>query len=138
VLSILEESKDASDPAELKKTMDDARSRLAALKADLDQTQSDCDAVMHEMQAMMLAQPVSTAVPTSGQGQGQAVATSGVQDTLPYATSEAEIKDVCGDEVDINSAPRSTYRGQTYYFCSKNDKQRFDRNPERYIKPGSK
>jgi YHS domain-containing protein len=42
---------------------------------------------------------------------------------------------VCGMKVDPANAPaKSEYNGQTYYFCSKECKQRFEAQPERYIK----
>lgn len=32
-----------------------------------------------------------------------------------------------------NAAARSQYRGETFYFCSEDCKQRFDADPERYV-----
>lgn len=49
------------------------------------------------------------------------------------------VKDpVCGMEVDPRTAAgNSEYSGQTYYFCSKGDKEALDKAPERYVgKPG--
>jgi Cu+-exporting ATPase len=41
---------------------------------------------------------------------------------------------VCGMEVNPASAEaQSEYGGQTFYFCSLECKQRFDRDPERFI-----
>lgn len=41
---------------------------------------------------------------------------------------------VCGMEVDPGrAAGTSVYQGQTYYFCSPDDKQQFDQNPTRYV-----
>ena len=37
-------------------------------------------------------------------------------------------------DVDDNSKFRSSYKGKTYIFCSANCKQRFDKNPENYVK----
>jgi Cu+-exporting ATPase len=31
------------------------------------------------------------------------------------------------------AAAISAYRGKTYYFCSKNCKERFDKEPEKYV-----
>ena len=31
------------------------------------------------------------------------------------------------------AAAQSTYRGQTYYFCSPECKKTFDKNPEKYV-----
>lgn len=43
---------------------------------------------------------------------------------------------VCGMQVDEQQATAkgltSEYRGRTYYFCSPDDKRRFDQDPERY------
>ncbi len=47
-----------------------------------------------------------------------------------------EIDPVCGMEVDPKTAAgTSNYQGKTYYFCSLEDKQAFDKEPQRYIKP---
>ena len=41
---------------------------------------------------------------------------------------------VCGMEVTYETAKaRSEYNGQTYYFCSMDCKDAFDREPEKYI-----
>ena len=32
------------------------------------------------------------------------------------------------------AAAQSTYKGQTYYFCAVSCKQRFDREPDKYVK----
>ncbi len=40
---------------------------------------------------------------------------------------------VCGMNVDEKKAPaQSQYNGQTYYFCSTECKQTFDKNPQQY------
>jgi Cu+-exporting ATPase len=42
---------------------------------------------------------------------------------------------VCGMQVDPASAAGSSdYKGQTYYFCSKGCKAKFDANPGQYVK----
>ncbi len=41
---------------------------------------------------------------------------------------------VCGMQVDEKTAAgKSTYGGQTYYFCNPMCKQKFDKNPQQYI-----
>jgi Cu+-exporting ATPase len=41
---------------------------------------------------------------------------------------------VCGMKVtEATAAAKSTYKGQTYYFCSALCKQLFDREPEKYL-----
>lgn len=42
---------------------------------------------------------------------------------------------VCGMEVTRDTAEaRSNYEGQTYYFCSLDCKETFDKNPEKYVR----
>jgi Cu+-exporting ATPase len=47
------------------------------------------------------------------------------------------VKDsVCGMQVDENTATAtSDYKEQTYYFCSTSCKERFEKDPEQYVKP---
>ena len=41
---------------------------------------------------------------------------------------------VCGMEVTPETAEvTAEYQGRTYYFCSVNCKETFDKNPERYV-----
>lgn len=42
---------------------------------------------------------------------------------------------VCNMEIDPNTAAgTSEYQGQTFYFCSKGCKKRFDDNPSQFFK----
>jgi YHS domain-containing protein len=42
---------------------------------------------------------------------------------------------VCNMEINEKTAKwKSEYKGKTYYFCAPMCKQKFDRNPEKYIK----
>jgi transcriptional regulator GlxA family with amidase domain/YHS domain-containing protein len=55
-----------------------------------------------------------------------------------YATSPASTPDhplcaVCGMDVDPKIAPKSVFKGVTYYFCSEEDKKTFDAAPEKFI-----
>ena len=41
---------------------------------------------------------------------------------------------VCGMQVDpASAAGQSDYQGETYYFCSKGCKERFDRDPSSFV-----
>jgi YHS domain-containing protein len=43
---------------------------------------------------------------------------------------------VCNMEIDEKTAKwKSDYRTKTYYFCSPMCKQKFDRNPDKFVKP---
>ncbi len=52
----------------------------------------------------------------------------------------AKAKDpVCGMEVDTAAAPaKSEYQGKTYYFCCSECKEKFDKEPDRYVQPEKK
>ena len=42
---------------------------------------------------------------------------------------------VCGMDVDPSTAAAtSVHAGKTYYFCSKDEKAQFDKEPEKYLK----
>ena len=42
---------------------------------------------------------------------------------------------VCHMDVDPkNAAAQSKHQGQTYYFCAVNCKNKFDQNPQQYVK----
>jgi Cu+-exporting ATPase len=47
----------------------------------------------------------------------------------------AQVKDpVCGMTIEQSSAAgTSRYQGQTYYFCSTEDLQEFEKNPAKYV-----
>jgi YHS domain-containing protein len=41
---------------------------------------------------------------------------------------------VCGLMVEKDPELSAVYGGQTYYFCSKADREKFKKNPEKYVK----
>lgn len=47
------------------------------------------------------------------------------------------IDPVCGMEVE-EAQFKSLYRGKVYYFCSRQCKEAFDKDPEKYLKEGPK
>ena len=53
------------------------------------------------------------------------------------ADSAAQATDpVCGLKVDTSIAPQAANRGQTYYFCSEQHRQLFQKNPTKYLPKG--
>jgi putative intracellular protease/amidase/YHS domain-containing protein len=48
------------------------------------------------------------------------------------STDEHPLCPVCDMEVDPKTAPKSVYKGKTYYFCSDNHKAKFDAAPEKW------
>ena len=53
--------------------------------------------------------------------------------TSLVSTSEHPLCAVCGMDVDPKSAPKSIFKGTTYYFCSEDDKKTFDAAPDKFI-----
>jgi Cu+-exporting ATPase len=45
---------------------------------------------------------------------------------------------VCGMMVETATAPKSEYKGKSYYFCSIDEKKEFDKAPSTYIKVDKK
>jgi Cu+-exporting ATPase len=55
----------------------------------------------------------------------------------PAANSAHVVDPVCGMKMDPKTAAgTSTHAGRTYYFCSKEEKAKFDKNPAAYLKKG--
>jgi putative intracellular protease/amidase/YHS domain-containing protein len=53
--------------------------------------------------------------------------------TKPVSTAEHPLCVVCGMDVDPKTAPKSIFKGATYYFCSEDDKKTFDAAPDKFI-----
>jgi transcriptional regulator GlxA family with amidase domain len=51
----------------------------------------------------------------------------------PVSTAEHPLCPVCGMDVDPATAPRSVFKGKTYYFCSDDDKKAFDASPDKFV-----
>ena len=51
----------------------------------------------------------------------------------PVSTAEHPLCPVCGMDVDVATAPKSVYKGTTYYFCSDDDKKTFDAAPDKFV-----
>ena len=55
--------------------------------------------------------------------------------SAPQPHSEKVRDPVCGLMVEKNPELSAVYKGQTYYFCSKADRDKFTKTPEKYVKP---
>jgi putative intracellular protease/amidase/YHS domain-containing protein len=53
----------------------------------------------------------------------------------PVSTAEHPLCPVCGMDVDQATAPKSVYKGETYYFCTVDDKEIFDATPDKFVTP---
>ena len=56
----------------------------------------------------------------------------------PVSTAEHPLCPVCGMDVDPATAPKSVFKGETYYFCSDDDKKIFDAAPDKFANAGKK
>jgi putative intracellular protease/amidase/YHS domain-containing protein len=71
------------------------------------------------------------------QGQGWMNAESNqIYATALVSTAEHPLCAVCGMDIDPKIAPKSAFKGQTYYFCSDTDKKTFDTAPEKFVVTG--
>jgi YHS domain-containing protein len=66
--------------------------------------------------------------------------TTGTKESQSAAAPKGQVKDpVCGMMIDPKTAAgKSEHQGKTYYFCSREEKEKFDRSPETYVKPTKK
>jgi YHS domain-containing protein len=55
-------------------------------------------------------------------------------ETKPEAVQAQVSCPVCAYQVNAATAPKSVYKGVTYYFCQTSHKDKFDANPEKYAK----
>jgi putative intracellular protease/amidase/YHS domain-containing protein len=51
----------------------------------------------------------------------------------PVSTAQHPLCVVCGMDVDPATAPKSVFKGATYYFCSDDDKKTFDAAPDKFV-----
>ena len=56
--------------------------------------------------------------------------------TTPVSTAEHPLCPVCQMGVDPATAPKSLFKGKTYYFCSQDDKRTFDATPDKFADAG--
>ena len=56
----------------------------------------------------------------------------------PVSTAEHPLCTMCGMGVDPKVAPKSVFKGATYYFCSEDDKKTFDAAPEKFVSAENK
>jgi YHS domain-containing protein len=105
----LAEAKRAPTMAEMRTHVEAAEKAMNEMKSQM----ATCMEGMHKMHGEKMG------AGTMGMGSG--------------AAATAKLVDpVCGMEVDKATALTATYKGQTYYFCSEDDKAKFLKNPEQY------
>jgi putative intracellular protease/amidase/YHS domain-containing protein len=76
----------------------------------------------------------STAYDLEYQGQGWMNPESNqLYATARVSTAEHPLCAICGMDVDPKTAPKSIFKGATYYFCSDDDKKTFDAAPDKFV-----
>jgi putative intracellular protease/amidase/YHS domain-containing protein len=80
----------------------------------------------------------NTAYDMEYQGQGWLNPDSNqVYAAAPVSSAEHPLCPVCGMDVDPGIAPKSVFKGATYYFCSDHDKKTFDATPDKFTEKKS-
>jgi putative intracellular protease/amidase/YHS domain-containing protein len=80
-----------------------------------------------------------TAYDMEYQGQGWMNPDSNqVYETGPVSTAEHPLCPVCGMDVDSATAPKSVFKGKTYYFCSDDDKKTFNAAADKFAAADNK
>jgi putative intracellular protease/amidase/YHS domain-containing protein len=80
-----------------------------------------------------------TAYDMEYQGQGWMNAESNqVYTAAAVSTAEHPVCVVCGMDVDPATAPKSVFKGATYYFCSDDDKKTFTAAPDKFVNTDKK
>jgi transcriptional regulator GlxA family with amidase domain/YHS domain-containing protein len=75
-----------------------------------------------------------TAYDMEYQGQGwMEPSSNAVYAQVHSSTSDHVLCPVCGMDVDPANSPKSAYKEQTYYFCSKDHKAQFDAAPAKFL-----
>jgi YHS domain-containing protein len=57
---------------------------------------------------------------------------------LPVAEAERVIDPACAATIDLVNAPKATYQGKVYYFCSAGDRDAFVKDPAAFLKKRAK
>jgi putative intracellular protease/amidase/YHS domain-containing protein len=79
---------------------------------------------------------VNTAYQMEYQGQGWLKPESNaIYARSPVSTDAHPLCPVCEMEVDPANAPKSAFKGKSYYFCSGEHKEQFDAAPDQWLKP---
>lgn len=119
-LALLDQAK-AQNGDQAKATMEKARQQLTEAQKHMDACEKMCEAKMGEGHG-------GHGGHGNHAGHGAAAAPAGA------AKAELVTDPVCGMKIDPKTAAgKSVHAGKTYYFCSKNEKVAFDKDPETYL-----
>ena len=115
-MALLDAALTEKDPAAMTAKVTEARKLLAEAKGQMEQCKEMCGKMM-------------------GHGEGHSMMSPGAAVEAAPAKN-TKVKDpVCGMEIDsATAAAKSVYAGKVYYFCSQDEKAKFDKDPEAYLK----
>ncbi|MBY0497436.1 MAG: hypothetical protein K2Y23_24805 [Cyanobacteria bacterium] len=115
---------------QMQKTMDDANASNdpAKMRAALDQAQKPLGDMKEHMGMCMDMMKMMEKM--HGGGMGNMMGGSGAMgmmagEQIRMATSASDLATVCEGKVSARNAPAASHEGRTYYFCSKEDKEKF-------------
>jgi len=156
----LELARQTNQPAAMRAAMDDLQSVLSSMRTQLTscaELQAVAAPAAHDMANMpgmanMPASPAPAADPHAGHVTPNAAPAAAPAQAKPAAprsqpqaavnpsaaapkmvmvmtaTDPAKLK--CSTKIDANTAPKTTYKSKTYYFCSEKDRTEFLTNPD--------
>lgn len=141
-IALIDQAAKTSDPAQKDKALGQARQQLMEVKEHM----SHCTMMGDmDMKGMDHGKMGNTDHGSMGDMKGMDHGNMGEMKGMDHgnmgnmdAKATAQVTDpVCGMKVaDPKTAPRSIYAGKSYYFCSKEDKAKFDKDPGTYLKKG--
>jgi Cu+-exporting ATPase len=134
-LSLLDQAK-AQNGDQAKATVERARQQLAEAQKHLDACEEMCEAKMGEGHGDHTGHAGQGGHAGHEMGQGHA-GHAGHGTAAPAGQAQQVTDPVCGMKIDPKTAAgKSVYAGKTYYFCSAEEKAKFDKDPEKYLKKG--
>lgn len=89
--------------------------------------------VDHSQHVMPAAAPSAPAPGPAREAAPRAPPPAG-EPRLPVVEAERVIDPVCAANIDLVNAPKATYQGKVYYFCSVADRDRFVKDPAAYLR----
>ncbi len=118
-MALLDEALATKDHAQMTAKATEARKQLAGMQEHM----AKCEAMCKEMKCTM---------------DHGAMNHGAMNQPAAQPAKDTKVTDlVCGMKIEAaNAAAKSVYAGKTYYFCSQDEKVKFDKDPESFLKKG--
>jgi Cu+-exporting ATPase len=122
----LAEAKGSTTLTDMRRHVELAQSSMAEMEKHM----ATCMQTMHKMHGGMEGHHDGM------KGHHEGMAGGAMSEKSSGGAAAGKVVDpVCHMEVDPAKAPKATYNGKTYYFCSEAEKGQFEKNPGAYVKP---